>query len=125
MMPAPVLIDSSVWINHINSGSEILGGLLKKKRVYLHPMVLGEIAMGSLRQRELILKELRQLPMVITASNAEVMAMVEWLELFSKGIGFVDAHLLASVRLTANATLLTNDNRLQVQAERLQLAFAT
>jgi predicted nucleic acid-binding protein len=118
-----VLVDSCIWIDHINNGDALLAQLLKQKRVVLHPMVLGEIAMGSLRQRKVILEELRQLPIVSSASNAEVMAMVEWHDLHSRGIGFVDAHLLASVHLTQNANLLTKDKRLHAQAERLGIAY--
>ena len=123
MARTPVLADSSIWIDHINKGDALLAELLKQKRVVLHPMVLGEIAMGSLRQRKVILEELRQLPIVNSASNAEVMAMVEWHDLHSRGIGFVDAHLLASVHLAQNANLLTKDKRLHAQAERLDVAY--
>ncbi len=123
MARTPVLADSSIWIDHINKGDALLAELLKQKRVVLHPMVLGEIAMGSLRQRKVILEELRQLPIVSSASNAEVMAMVEWHDLHNRGIGFVDAHLLASVHLAQNAKLLTTDKRLHAQAERLSVAY--
>lgn len=123
MARIPVLADSSIWIDHINKGDALLAELLKQKRVVLHPMVLGEIAMGSLRQRKIILEELRQLPIVNSASNAEVMAMVEWHDLHNRGIGFVDAHLLAAVHLAQNANLLTKDKRLHAQAERLDVAY--
>ena len=86
-------------------------------------MVIGEIAMGSLNNRKLIINELQQLPKVHVASNAEVMAMVEWQKLFSTGIGFVDAHLLAAVKMTDFATLLTKDDRLRAQAERFGIAY--
>ena len=124
MVRTLVLADSSIWIDHINKGDALLAELLKQKRVVLHPMVLGEIAMGSLRQRKIILEELRQLPIVSSASNAEVMAMVEWHQLHNKGVGFVDAHLLASVHLIQNARLLTRDKRLHAQALRLGVAYA-
>lgn len=123
MARTPVLVDSSIWIDHINDGDTLLAELLKQKRVVLHPIVLGEIAMGSLRQRKITLEELRQLPIVSSASNAEVMAMVEWHGLHNKGIGFVDAHLLASVHLMQNASLLTRDKRLHAQALRLGVAY--
>jgi predicted nucleic acid-binding protein len=123
MARTAVLVDSSIWIDHINKGDALLAELLKQKRAVLHPMVLGEIAMGSLRQRKVIFEELRQLPIVSSASHAEVIAMVEWHDLHSRGIGFVDAHLLASVHLSQNAHLLTKDKRLHAQAERLGVAY--
>lgn len=120
----PVLVDSSFWIDHIAGKSTPLVNLLKSRRVSLHPMVIGEIAMGSLRNRNLVLDELQKLPKVHVASNAEVMAMIEWHKLFSKGVGFIDAHLLAAVKMTDNATLLTKDGRLHEQAEQLGVAYA-
>ena len=124
MVRPPVLADTSIWIDHIAGKSTPLANLLKARRVSLHPLVIGEIAMGSLCDRRLFISELQQLPNVRVASNAEVMAMVEWHKLFSTGIGFVDAHLLAGVKMTDNATLLTKDDRLHVQAERLGIAYA-
>ena len=123
MVRTLVLADSSIWIDHINKGDALLAEFLKQKRVVLHPMVLGEIAMGSLRQRNIFLEELRQLPIVGSASNAEVMAMVEWHGLHNKGIGFVDAHLLASVHIMQNTSLCTKDKRLHAQALRLEVAY--
>lgn len=123
MVRPPVLADTSIWIDHIAGKPTPLVNLLKSRRVSLHPMVIGEIALGSLRDRKLFIDELQQLPKVHIASNAEVMAMVEWHKLFSTGIGFVDAHLLAGVKMTDNATLLTKDDRLHKQAERLGVAY--
>ena len=123
MVRTLVLADSSIWIDHIAGKSTPLANLLKARRVSLHPLVIGEIAMGSLCDRRLFIAELQQLPNVRVASNAEVMAMVEWHKLFSTGIGFVDAYLLAGVKMTDNATLLTKDDRLHVQAERLGIAY--
>ncbi len=123
MARPPVLVDTSVWIDHIAGRATPLIDLLKAKRVSLHPLIIGEIAMGSLQNRKFFIDELQNLPKVHVASNAEVMAMVEWHKLFSKGIGFIDAHLLAGVKMTDNATLLTNDNRLREQAEYLNVAY--
>ena len=123
MIHPPVLADTSIWIDHVAGKSTPLADLLKERRVVLHPMVIGEIAMGSLTNRKLIINELQQLPKVHVASNAEVMAMVEWQKLFSTGIGFVDAHLLAAVTMTDFATLLTKDDRLRAQAERFGIAY--
>lgn len=120
----PVLADTSIWIDHIAGKPTPLPDLLKARRVALHPLVIGEIAMSSLRERKLVIAELQKLPKVHVASNAEIMAMVEWQKLFGTGVGFVDAHLLAGVQMTDKATLLTKDNRLHKQAERLGVAYA-
>ena len=79
--------------------------------------------MGSLKNRSIFLRELKKLPTVVAASNAEIMAFVEWQELFGTGIGFVDAHLLASVKTALNLTIATKDSRLVAQAERLGVAY--
>lgn len=124
MSRRPVLVDSSIWIDHINHGHDILASLLKQRRVLTHPLIIGEIAMGSLKNRQKILREIGKLSGTKAVTNAEVMAMVEWDKLHNKGIGFIDAHLLASVKITENATLLTKDGRLHAQAKRLGVAFA-
>ena len=124
MLRPPVLADTSIWIDHIAGKPTPLSGLLKERRVSLHPLVIGELAMGSLTNRKLFINELQQMPKVLVASHAEVMAMIEWQKLFSAEIGFIDAHLLAATRMTEHATLLTKDDRLKKQAERLGVAYA-
>ena len=118
-----VLADSSIWIDHINDGDATLSALLKRRHVVLHPMIIGEVALGSLANREVLIEELEALPQAKLASHAEVMAMIGWLKLFSCGIGYVDAHLLASARQLPNAQLWTRDKKLHTQAERLGVAF--
>jgi len=120
---APVLVDSSIWIDHLNKGDTELAALLKRRRVVLHPMVIGEVALGSLANRTIVLEELAALPQATAASHAEVMAMIGWLELPNCGIGYVDAHLIAAARRTSGALLWTRDKRLHAQAERLGVAY--
>lgn len=124
MIRRSVLADTSIWIDHIAKKATPLAEFLRERRIVLHPLVVGEIAMGSLRDRKLLVAELNKLPKVQIPTNAEVMAMVEWERLFGTGIGFVDAHLLAAVKMTGNVTLLTKDGRLREQAERMGIAFA-
>ena len=83
----------------------------------MHPFVLGEIACGSLADRALILDLLRDLPMAVVATSEEVLEFIERRELHGKGIGYVDAHLLASAALSAGTTLWTRDKRLRAAAE--------
>jgi len=117
-----ILVDTSVWIDHLRHGDAILTGLLERGRVLGHPFVLGEIATGSLRQRAIILEALRGLPQAIVARDHEVLDFIEREILFGMGLGYVDIHLLASVRLTAGALLLTRDRRLLAAAGRMSVA---
>ena len=114
-----ILIDSSVWVDHLRNGDPILASLLNAGGVLAHPFVIGELALGSLRQRALILGALRDLPQAIVAQDAEVADFIERNALFGFGIGYVDAHLLASAKLTPNASLWTRDRRLHEAAMRL------
>lgn len=114
-----ILVDSSVWVDHLRNGDPILAGLLNAGRVLAHPFVIGELALGSLRQRALILGALRGLPQAIVAQDTEVADFIERNALFGLGIGYVDAHLLASAKLTPDASLRTRDRRLREAATRL------
>ena len=88
----------------------------------VHPAVLGEIAMGSLHRRDVVLRAMADLPRAGVASDEEVMGFVERYRLFGQGIGWTDAHLLAATRLSADALLWTRDRRLRAAARRLGLA---
>lgn len=85
----------------------------------MHPMVIGELAMGNLGSREALLRELARLPPSVVASSEEVLTLISRESLHGLGLGYVDAALLASVRLTPDATLRTRDRRLQAAADRL------
>jgi predicted nucleic acid-binding protein len=118
-----ILADTSVWVDHLSSGDHRLVEPLEQSQVLMHPFVLGELALGSLRQRDLVLGSMQDLPQAIVATDKEVLAFIEHRALFGLGIGYVDAHLLASVRLTAGASLWTRDKRLLAVAERLVSRF--
>ena len=115
-----ILVDSSVWIDHFRHGESALVGLLDTGQVLAHPFVIGELACGNLHRRTEILRLLGELPQAPVASNSEVLAFIERRKLMGRGIGFVDAHLLASVTLAGSATLLTADRRLSVIAKQLR-----
>jgi len=119
-----ILVDTSVWVDHLRKQDPLVQSLLQEGRVICHLMVIGEIAVGSFRQRDLILKSLRSLPLAIAASHSEVLQFISRHSLHGTGIGYIDAHLLASVRLTPWATLWTRDKRLQAISEGLDLAFS-
>jgi predicted nucleic acid-binding protein len=120
-----ILVDTSVWIDHLRADNAALKRLLDAGRVLMHPFVLGELALGRMRQREIILAALSDLPRAELATDAEVLGFINREALFGRGIGYVDAHLLAAARLTAGAELWTRDNRLRSVAEALGLAMAS
>ena len=117
-----ILVDTSVWVDHLRTGDRVLVDLLETGQVLAHPFVIGELALGSLRQRELVLATLQDLPRANVATDQEALHFITRHTLFGFGIGYVDAHLLASVRLTAGAALWTRDKRLHGVAERLGVA---
>jgi predicted nucleic acid-binding protein len=117
-----ILADTSVWVDHLRNGDSKLAELLEQSQVLMHPFVLGELALGSLRQREVVLSSMQDLPQVTVAIDSEVLGFIERRALFSLGIGYIDAHLLASVQLTQGASLWTRDKRLLAAAERFALA---
>lgn len=117
-----ILADTSVWIEHLRVGDAVLGDLLDRGGILGHPFVTGEVALGNLRQRDIVLRAFRRLPQATVASHEEVLRLVERQPLYGLGIGYVDGHLLAAVRLTAGAKLWTRDRRLRTVAVRLGLA---
>jgi predicted nucleic acid-binding protein len=119
-----ILVDTSIWIDHLRADNAALKRLLDAGRVLMHPFVIGELALGRMRQREMILAALSDLPRAELATDAEVLGFVDREALFGRGIGYVDAHLLASTRLSAGATMWTRDARLRNVAEKLGLAMA-
>jgi predicted nucleic acid-binding protein len=119
-----ILVDTSIWIDHLRADNAALKRLLDAGRVLMHPFVIGELALGRMRQREMILAALSDLPRAELATDAEVLGFVDREALFGRGIGYVDAHLLASTRLSAGAAMWTRDARLRNVAEKLGLAMA-
>ena len=117
-----ILVDTSVWVEHLRVASAILTELLDHGEILGHPFVLGELTLGSLRQRETFLSDMRDLPQAIVAEDEEVLRLIDRHMLFGRGIGYVDAHLLAAARLTARSRLWTRDRRLQAVAAELGLA---
>ena len=117
-----ILADTSVWIDHLRNGDSALASLLARNEVLIHPMVIGEIACGNLRNREEILRFLAGLPEIPSASNREVLLFIERNQLMGQGIGYIDAHLLTATSLAKPALLWTRDRRLMRLAARMGLA---
>ena len=118
-----ILVDTSVWVEHLRAGDERLMALLDAGEVLGHPLVTGELALGNLRGREAFLRDLRDLPRTAVVADEEVLCFIDRQGLFGRGIGYVDAHLLAAARLTAGARLWTGDRNLQAVAAELDLAI--
>ena len=116
-----ILADTSVWVDHLRRRNAAFAQLLEAGEVLGHPFVVGELALGHLEPRSL-LRDLHDLPQSIVASHQEVLHFINGYRLFGRGIGYVDAHLLAATRLTEGATLWTRDQRLHRVANRLTLA---
>lgn len=114
-----ILVDTSVWIDHLRHNDPILSELLQACQILAHPFVVGELALGSLRQREAVLSALRDLPQSLVASDSEAQTFIERHKLYGLGIGYVDVHLLAATFLNRDARLWTRDKRLRETAARL------
>ena len=98
-----ILVDTSVWVDHLRSGDPVLAGLLEQNRVVMHPMVLGELACGSLQNRRQLLQLWQQLESLQPVSHDEALYFIEQNGLMGKGIGYVDVHLLASAAIAVRA----------------------
>jgi predicted nucleic acid-binding protein len=117
-----ILVDTSVWVDHLRSGEAALAGILNEARVVVHPFVVGELACGNLKDRTLVLSLLRDLPATAVATDDEVLYFIEQRKLMGRGIGYVDAHLLAAAALTGNVRLWSRDKRLASVAGQIGLA---
>jgi predicted nucleic acid-binding protein len=116
-----ILADTSVWIDFFYRGDATFDRLLVAEEILLHPVVYGELALGSLEPRASTLRWLRGVPHALAARDEEVFRLIEDSALYGSGIGFTDAHLLASVLLTSELRLWTRDRRLRTVAQQLAL----
>ena len=116
-----ILVDTSVWVDHLRKGDRALERLLQMGEVLCHPFIVGEIAMGSLKNRS-VLDAMQRLPKPLFARDDEVLRFIGQRKLFGLGIGYIDAHLLTSVQITPGALLWTRDKRLHALATAMALA---
>jgi predicted nucleic acid-binding protein len=117
-----ILVDTSVWIDHLYRGEPLLVDALNSASALAHPMVVGELSLGTLTDRTTVLRLLNDLPVPTQATHAEVMEMVERGRLHGRGLGLVDAHILASALLTARTRLWTRDRWLREAAAAIGAA---
>lgn len=116
-----LLVDTSVWVDHLRKDDPLLVEALVDNRVAMHPHILGEISLGSLRNRQTVLSLLENLPQTPTATDREVQTLIERRRLFGRSIGYVDAHLLAAASLAPGLAIWTRDKRLMGVAGDLSL----
>jgi len=116
-----VLVDTSVWIQHLRQGSAALARHLADGQVVCHPFVVGELACGHIKNCAEILGLLSNLPSAEVARHEEVLQFIDTYRLMGKGLGYVDTHLLASAALTG-VPIWTLDKQLRETAVRLDLA---
>jgi len=120
-----ILVDTSIWIDHLRKGNEILASLLINSQVVMHPFVIGELACGNLKNRKSLLRLLQNLPETRVTSQDETLFFIERQALMGTGIGYIDVHLLAATALDGGTRLWTRDKRLHAVARELNLAWLT
>lgn len=118
-----ILADTSVWVNHFRHSNPQLSQALLDGDILVHPFVIGEIACGNLRARSKVLGDLERLPSATVAGHREVLGLLEQHRLFGIGITWIDAHLLASARLS-NCRLWTLDSHLFSASTRLHVGYS-
>ena len=116
-----VLVDTSVWVDHLRKGEALLEDLLESGHVATHPFVIGELACGNLANRDEVLNFLSELPIAEVATNEEVMHLIARHKLGGKGLGWIDMNLLASA-LLSRMPLWTRDHRLATVAKSIGVA---
>lgn len=119
-----ILVDTSIWIDHLRRGNPALVAALEAGQVLMHSYVLGELACGTLTNRAEVLALLGKLPAAPAAIESEALGFIERHSLMGRGIGYVDVHLLAATALAGSAHLWTKDKRLAATAADLQLAWS-
>lgn len=118
-----ILVDTSIWIDHLRSRNAALVAALEAAQVLMHPFVLGELACGALTNRAEVLALLGRLPAAPAATDSEALGFIERHSLMGRGIGYIDVHLLAATALAGGAFLWTNDKHLAATASDLRLAW--
>jgi predicted nucleic acid-binding protein len=118
-----ILVDTSIWVDHLRLGDGVLVALLNSGSVLGHPWIVGEVALGNLAHRDEVIGLLQGLPQATLATDSEMLTLIQKESLSGTGIGYVDAQLLAATRLSSDARLWTRDKRLSAVTDRLELGF--
>ena len=115
-----ILVDTSIWVDHLNKSDIGLINLLNSGEVCIHPFIIGELACGNISNRKEIITLLKALPRVEAAFDDEVFTLIENKKLYGIGLGFIDVHLIASA-LINNVTIWTRDKTLKNAAIKLDI----
>lgn len=119
-----ILVDTSVWVDHLRRTNPALILLLNAGSVLAHPFVIGELACGNLKNRRSVLALMQDLPAAPVATDEEVLSFIERRSLAGSGIGYIDAHLLCAVALAGRAELWSRDRQLRAVAQEIDVAYA-
>ncbi|MCG6955350.1 MAG: type II toxin-antitoxin system VapC family toxin [Gemmatimonadetes bacterium] len=117
-----ILVDTSIWVDHLRAGDDGLATALERGLVFTHPFIVGELACGRIRNRGEVLGLLGSLPVGPVATDDEALQYIDFHQLMGRGIGYVDVHLLASTALADGLRLWTRDRRLEEVAAELGMA---
>jgi predicted nucleic acid-binding protein len=120
-----MIVDTSVWIDHMREGDAALSAALEAGLVCVHPSMVGELACGKLKRRKKVFAPPARLPLAPTATDLEAPAFIERRDLMGRGIGYIGVHLLASASLGRETRLWTRDRRLDTVAGELSLAVGS
>jgi len=120
-----ILVDTSVWIDHLRRSIALLADALEAEDVLVHPFIIGELACGEMKQRSEVLALVATLPSIVVATDEETLHFIERHHLMGKGIGYIDAHFLAAITLTDGAQLWTRDKRLAGVAAELRISSSS
>jgi predicted nucleic acid-binding protein len=118
-----IVVDTGIWIDHFHGSEQGLEALLDQRKVGIHPLIVGELAMGSLRDRRDTLRTLLRLPSLVEVDFADFLATLDRYKLYSRGLSFVDASVLASLLASPGTSLWTRDKRFKVAA--IEMAIPT
>ena len=116
-----ILADTTIWIDHLNHGDLEFERRLNNEEILMHPFIAGELALGPLPDRKKTIFYLDNLPRVAVAQQSEVRHMIEAYALHNRGIGLIDAHLIAAALLNPGTQLWTRDGKLRKITTRLNL----
>lgn len=119
-----IIVDANIWIDHLRIADAVLSHLMQRRRIVIHPYTIGEIALGSLANRDAVLERLALIPAAPVAESRQMPGFIARHRLLRTGIGYVDSHLLASAMLLENGKLWTRDKRLAALADRLSLSHS-
>ncbi len=118
-----IVVDTSVWIDHLHGEDTGLEFLLSRGQALMHPMVIGELAVGNIRNRSTTMALLTNLPRAQVADDDAVLDFIESRRLMGRGIGYIDAHILFATWLTGDDSLWARDRRLVNAAHELNIAW--